>query len=36
MPPNMLIRDWPSLPNRGIFVENKWGPDRMKLQAGAC
>lgn len=31
VPPNMLIRDWPSLPNRGIFVENKWGPDRMKL-----
>jgi hypothetical protein len=29
--PNLLIRDWPSLPNRGIFVENKWGPDRMTL-----
>jgi len=31
LPPNMVIRDWPSLPNRGVFVENKWGPDRMKL-----
>ena len=30
--PNMIIRDWPSLPNRGIFVESKWGPDRMTLQ----
>ena len=30
--PNMLIRDWPSLANRGIFVECKWGPDRMTLQ----
>jgi hypothetical protein len=29
--PNLLIRDWPLLPNRGIFVENKWGPDRMTL-----
>lgn len=29
--PNLLIRDWPSMPNRGIFVENKWGPDRMLL-----
>lgn len=27
--PNMTIRDWPILPVRGIFVENKWGPDRM-------
>ncbi len=27
--PNMIIRDWPVLPVRGIFVENKWGPDRM-------
>ena len=27
--PNMLIRDWPDLPNRGVYVECKWGPDRM-------
>jgi len=27
--PNLAIRDWPDLPNRGIFVESKWGPDRM-------
>lgn len=27
--PNLQIRDWPALPVRGIFVENKWGPDRM-------
>ena len=27
--PNMVIKDWPVLPVRGIFVENKWGPDRM-------
>lgn len=27
--PNLTIRDWPLLPVRGIFVENKWGPDRM-------
>ena len=27
--PNMIIRDWPVLPVRGIFVENKWGPDKM-------
>jgi hypothetical protein len=31
LPPNMTIRDWPVLTSRGIFVENKWGPDRMKL-----
>jgi len=31
VPPNMTIRDWPVLPSRGVFVENKWGPDRMKL-----
>ena len=31
VPPNMVIRDWPTLSNRGIFVEDKWGPDRMKL-----
>ena len=29
--PNLIIRDWPSMPYRGIFVENKWGPDRMAL-----
>ncbi|OGV63225.1 MAG: hypothetical protein A3K19_13115 [Lentisphaerae bacterium RIFOXYB12_FULL_65_16] len=29
--PNVLVRDWPEMPVRGIFVENKWGPDRMKL-----
>jgi hypothetical protein len=29
--PNVLIRDWPNMPVRGIFVENKWGPDRMTL-----
>lgn len=27
--PAMQIRDWPELPDRGIFVEDKWGPDRM-------
>ncbi len=27
--PNLKIRDWPTLPVRGIFIENKWGPDRM-------
>lgn len=27
--PNLTIHDWPLLPIRGIFVENKWGPDRM-------
>lgn len=27
--PNLLIRDWSTLPLRGIFVENKWGPDKM-------
>lgn len=29
--PNCLVRDWPNLPDRGIFVECKWGPDRMDL-----
>ncbi|MBR6325045.1 MAG: hypothetical protein IKR62_08645, partial [Victivallales bacterium] len=29
--PNLFIRDWPDLPVRGIFMENKWGPDRMSL-----
>jgi len=27
--PALAIRDWPGLAHRGIFVENKWGPDRM-------
>ena len=27
--PTLCIRDWPDLANRGIFVEDKWGPDRM-------
>ena len=31
MIPNLLVRDWPAMPNRGIFVENKWGPARMTL-----
>ena len=29
--PNLIIRDWPDLPIRGIFMENKWGPDRMSI-----
>ena len=29
--PNLFVRDWPSFPYRGIFVENKWGPDRMTM-----
>ena len=29
--PNIRIKDWPVLPVRGIFVENKWGPDRMDI-----
>lgn len=29
--PNLMIKDWPDLPIRGIFVENKWGPDRMTV-----
>ena len=29
--PQLRIRDWPDLANRGIFVEDKWGPDRMDL-----
>ena len=27
--PNLRIRDWPSFSHRGVFVECKWGPDRM-------
>jgi len=30
--PCAIIRDWPAMSNRGIFVESKWGPDRMTLQ----
>ncbi len=30
--PCMSICDWPAMPDRGIFVECKWGPDRMTLQ----
>ena len=26
------ISDWPDLANRGLFVEDKWGPDRMTLE----
>lgn len=29
--PNLVIRDWPTMPIRGIFVECKWGPDHMTL-----
>ena len=29
--PNLTLRDWPIMPIRGIFVECKWGPDRMTL-----
>ncbi|MCK5801208.1 MAG: family 20 glycosylhydrolase [Lentisphaeria bacterium] len=29
--PNMIIKDWPVMSDRGIFVECKWGPDRMDL-----
>lgn len=25
------LRDWPDLAHRGLFVEDKWGPDRMTL-----
>jgi len=28
--PNLVVRDWPAIPWRGIFVESKWGPDRME------
>ncbi len=27
--PNLRVRDWPGMHDRGIFVESKWGPDRM-------
>jgi len=27
--PELEIRDCPDMPHRGIFVEDKWGPDRM-------
>ncbi len=29
--PAVRIRDWPDMAARGIFVEDKWGPDRMGL-----
>ena len=29
--PGLRIRDWPDLAHRGLFVESKWGPDRMTL-----
>jgi hypothetical protein len=29
--PNCLVRDWPSMQDRGIFIECKWGPDRMDV-----
>ncbi len=29
--PNCVVRDWPSMRDRGIFIECKWGPDRMDL-----
>jgi hypothetical protein len=25
------VRDWPDLLHRGLFIEDKWGPDRMLL-----
>jgi hypothetical protein len=30
--PHLTIRDWPHLRYRGLFVECKWGPDRMTLE----
>ncbi len=29
--PAATVVDWPTLSTRGIFVENKWGPDLMTL-----
>ena len=29
--PNLRLRDWPDLGHRGLFIEDKWGPDRMEL-----
>ena len=29
--PQGQVRDWPDLAHRGLFVEDKWGPDRMTL-----
>lgn len=29
--PAARILDWPTLKTRGIFMENKWGPDLMEL-----
>ena len=30
--PSFLIRDYPSIKYRGLFNEDKWGPDRMTLE----
>ncbi len=30
--PSASITDWPTMATRGIFVENKWGPDLMELE----
>ncbi len=30
--PGLLIRDYPSIKYRGLFNENKWGPDLMTLE----
>jgi hypothetical protein len=27
--PGLLVQDWPDLGRRGLFIEGKWGPDRM-------
>lgn len=29
--PNLIIKDWPVLSTRGVFIENKWGTDRMTI-----
>ena len=29
--PEGRVRDWPDLAHRGLFMEDKWGPDRMTL-----
>ena len=29
--PNVFVRDWPSCPNRGIFIDCAWGMDKMNL-----
>lgn len=30
--PEVTIRDGPAMERRGLFLENKWGPDRMTLE----